>query len=288
MVSFTGLGSSSNRSSSSTWGAQRPYLQDIYAQAANMFHGGGMGMGNNPANATMLPGGTPGGTPMGGAAPGMRGTTPGAPAMGAPDPRIASIENRLADPNIEFMERMRLTRELDGLRSATPAAATSPAPGIPPGEFGQAPGMAANPGFAGANQAFNSLVNATDPTSNPYFQDSVTAALRPMFDQYVNRIAPGADMAAVLSGQAPDSSRNQIERGLAQQGLFNAAGDVVANMGSQAYGQGLQAAESALTNNPYGATMWDLLDRYRQSIGDPVQHSSGRGSGWNVGYGRPG
>ncbi len=158
------------------------------------------------------------------------------------------------------------------------ATGMGPAPELPPW---------LQQGMQGSSQAFGSLVGATNPGANPFFQQSVNAALQPMFQNFANYVAPGLNMGAVGAGQTRDSSRNQIAQGLAAQGLMQNAGNVVANMGSQAYGQGLNAATAALQNNPFGATPWDHLAQYRAMIGDPVMasESRGRGGSANVGLG---
>lgn len=97
----------------------------------------------------------------------------------------------------------------------------------------------------GNAQTAGSLGFLMDPSilsadSNPYLQSYMDASIRPLNDQFSNVTMPSLASGAVGSG-GYGGSRQGIAEGLAAQGLSNATGDVTAKIGSEGYGQGLQA-----------------------------------------------
>lgn len=76
--------------------------------------------------------------------------------------------------------------------------------------------------------------------SNPYLQSYMDAAVRPLNEQHANVVMPGLAGGAVTAG-GYGGSRQGIAEGLAAQGLSRSTGDVTAKIGSEGYGQGLQA-----------------------------------------------
>ena len=270
------------------------------AQPGQMYAGGPPGPGAPPGQ--MYAGGSPGFNETGGGQT-LYGAPPGAPPPGvapqaAPAPPPAPVPSRPSMANFpgsdagetQYREAVQQWDAMygPGGTGGPPAAPTepvAPAPGIPAGDpgFPQMPPWMQQ-GMQGSSQAFDSLVNATNPGNNPYFGGAVESALRPMLEQYTSNFLPQQRAGAAMAGQNRGDPRQQIERGLAQRGMANAMGDVVSNMGNNAYNQSIFASQAALQNNPYGATPWDLLSQYQNAIGPPVMESSERGSRNQVGF----
>jgi len=95
-----------------------------------------------------------------------------------------------------------------------------------------------------AQQAFGQALTA-DPTQSPYFQNAVSAATRPMVEQFTQNVIPQLRSGAVQGGTFGGSRRGLAE-GMAATNLGRQIGDVASQMGQQAYGQGLQARTQAL------------------------------------------
>ena len=95
------------------------------------------------------------------------------------------------------------------------------------------------------------LNSARDVQNNPFLAGAMEAALRPMGEQFtqaggaLSNIRSGAMDAGQYGG-----SRQGIAEGIAMRGLANSMGDVVAKMGSDAYGKGLDASTKALVAAP--------------------------------------
>lgn len=101
------------------------------------------------------------------------------------------------------------------------------------------------------SQNLQNLGAAIDPNSNPYFQNAVQGAIRPVMQQFTD---PGGPLASIRSGfgQAGQygSSRQGIAEGVAAGRLGQSVMDMTAQMGSTAYGQGLDANARAAALTP--------------------------------------
>lgn len=97
-------------------------------------------------------------------------------------------------------------------------------------------------GNAQTKPALDTLLNPDilNADSNPYLKSYMDAAIRPLSEQHANVVMPGLAGGAVTAG-GYGGSRQGIAEGLAAQGLQQASGDVTAKIGSEGYGQGLQA-----------------------------------------------
>lgn len=95
-----------------------------------------------------------------------------------------------------------------------------------------------------AQQAFGQALQ-TDPTQNPFFQSALQSTLNPFIRNFQQQVLPGIRSQAIGVGQ-PGGSREGIAQGLASQGLLEQLGNIAAQMGSQAFGQGLTARQGAL------------------------------------------
>lgn len=104
-------------------------------------------------------------------------------------------------------------------------------------------------GAQGAQGANNELLQATDVTNNPALEGAMTAATRPLIDQFQNA---GGPMSTIRNNSVATGgyggSRQGIAEGLAMQGLQNKVGDIRQTMMSEAYGQGLDAQGQAVKN----------------------------------------
>ena len=96
----------------------------------------------------------------------------------------------------------------------------------------------------GAMPAMQQLLAAGDPSSNPYFQQAVQSAIRPVTQQFQEQVMPGIKSGAIGAGQM-GSSRQGVAEGIASRGYMDTVGDITANMGNSAYAQGLQAMQAA-------------------------------------------
>lgn len=104
---------------------------------------------------------------------------------------------------------------------------------------------------AGAWATNYGLTQAVDPASNPFFQSAVEGAIRPVVRQFTDA---GGPLASIRSG-ATDAgqyggSRQGIAEGIALTNLNQQLLDTTAQMGSAAYGQGLDAQGRALAFLP--------------------------------------
>lgn len=98
-------------------------------------------------------------------------------------------------------------------------------------------------GQQGAQQGMNQLLGAGDVTNNPYLQAAMDAAIRPVTEQFTEQVMPGIKSAAMTAGQM-GGSRQGIAEGIASRGYMDTIADMTAQMGSQAYGQGLNAVQA--------------------------------------------
>jgi hypothetical protein len=159
-------------------------------------------------------------------------------------------------------------------------------------------GIASNLGFAQNyfpgmyNQGLNSIYNqlgAVDVGNNPYVQDmnqvaanqftrASNEAIQNMVSQFKSGVMPGITNDAVAAGGL-GGSRQGVAQGLAIQGLGNNVQNMIqsgqsdlANMYAQtnlgAYGQGLQAANSALQQMPQFAQLGLMPGQVYQQAGN--------------------
>lgn len=99
-------------------------------------------------------------------------------------------------------------------------------------------------GTGGQINAMNQLAAAGDPSTNPYFQQALQSAIRPVTEQYQEQVIPGIRQGAQDAGQM-GGSRQGVAEGIAARGYQNTVGDISANMGNAAYAQGLNALQAS-------------------------------------------
>lgn len=123
-----------------------------------------------------------------------------------------------------------------------------------------------SPFISGAFGAGQNLFTAGNPLQNPYLQQTAGAAIRPLYENLMRDILPGINDQAIASGAYSGTGRD-IERGLARAGTAQAAGDVLGNIFSNAYGQGLQAQQAGIGLAPQLAQLGLLPSGILQDIG---------------------
>ena len=102
----------------------------------------------------------------------------------------------------------------------------------------------ASPYTSMAMPGVSQLYAAGDPARNPFFQSALESAQRPVIQQFQEQIMPGIRTGAQGAGQL-GGTRQGIAEGIAARGATQSLADMAAQMGSQAYGQGLQATGAA-------------------------------------------
>lgn len=165
--------------------------------------------------------------------------------------------------------------------------------------------------YGNTANALNFGLNAADVNQNPYFQKAMQSAIRPITQNFQENVLSGGEDQALAAGQY-GSSRHGVSDALAKRDYMNTIGDVTANMGSQAYGQGLNTMMQSLGQagnvqnmGLFGSNVlqniggqrqgmtqammdapWNNISRYQQAIGGPVKlgtsGSSGDASSWGT------
>lgn len=108
--------------------------------------------------------------------------------------------------------------------------------------YGNSGAIQAGNAFTGS--AAQQLYNAGNFNNNPAFQAALQSAIRPVTQQYQETVLPSIRQGAQEAGQM-GGSRQGIAEGLAARGYQDTVGDISANMGNQAYAQGLQALQAS-------------------------------------------
>jgi hypothetical protein len=139
---------------------------------------------------------------------------------------------------------------------------------------GTIPGMENRLG--GFNNAMSSALNATDVMNNPHLAGAMDAAIRPIFQNLREQVMPGITSDAVATGNV-GSSRQGIAEGIASRGALDAAGNITSQMGSQAYGQGLQAQGNAMGMFGQGQQNNMMPNQLMEAIGGVQQNERMQG-----------
>lgn len=157
------------------------------------------------------------------------------------------------------------------------------------GALGNAGNTALGSGLNSVNSSMSQLNAAGDPANNPYFQQALQSAIRPVTQQFQEQVLPGIKQGAQDAGQL-GSSRQGIAEGIANRGYMDTVGDISANMGNAAYAQGLQALQasgqlgSSLTGQGLGALSGagslgsNLYGQTSQNLAQGGQLGAGLGS----------
>ena len=73
--------------------------------------------------------------------------------------------------------------------------------------------------------AVNTGLGAADVTNNPYLEKAISAATRPLWQQYNQQVIPAITSAAVGHGTT-GGSREGVAQGLASQAALQESGDI--------------------------------------------------------------
>lgn len=98
-------------------------------------------------------------------------------------------------------------------------------------------------------QASTSALNAPNVQNNPYLQSAIEAAINPAVRGFQTAVMPTI-RADFGTGENYGSSRRGVATGLASEALANNIFKTASTMGSEAYGQGLEAQSRALALTP--------------------------------------
>lgn len=111
-------------------------------------------------------------------------------------------------------------------------------------------------------------------SSNPYLQDAMKAAIRPITQAYTD---PGGVLANIRS-TAIDAggfnTRSDIAQGIAGRGYLSAVGDVTSKMASQGYEKGLDAGSRALVLAPATSQMFTTAPSIYGAVGAQKENLS--------------
>jgi hypothetical protein len=267
-----GGGNTTTLQKSDPWLQQQPYLLDIFKQAQAQYNNGpAQYFGSTPLPA--MPVAPVRESFMQGQAPGT-GVRP--PVLGGP-----LNTNQVFDEAGFNAAQAKYQTDLEAYNAAKAARANEPIKTLAPisPETLQAQEMARGsvPGVQNiANDAaFASnygLTKAIDPANNPFFQSAVSSTIRPMIQAFT-------DTGGVLSSIRSDfgdagqygGTRMGLGEGIAAGRLADATGNVAAQMGNQAYSEGLNAQSRALALAPQTQQMQLAGSNILQSLGDQTR-----------------
>lgn len=97
--------------------------------------------------------------------------------------------------------------------------------------------------------AYDTLLNAPNVNNNPYLNQAVQGAIRPMVDNFSESVLPGIRSGAMQTGQY-GGSRQGIAEGIAAGKLSRNIGDVSSQMYGNAYQQGMDSLSKAMLFGP--------------------------------------
>lgn len=103
--------------------------------------------------------------------------------------------------------------------------------------------------LAGLGSAFLTSGAALSPESNPYLQQAINAAVRPITQNYENIVLGNIRDQAQLAGQY-GYNRQAIEEGKAAEGYLRSVGDTAAGIANRGYETGLESMSRALAFAP--------------------------------------
>lgn len=113
-------------------------------------------------------------------------------------------------------------------------------------------------------------LNASDVANNPYVKAYAEAATRPIMQQFTEEILPNIRTSAVGVG-GYGGSRQGIGEALATERVARAMADATSGIYNQAYSQGLQTEQGALSQLPTLAGASMIPGQVLSSIGDVNQ-----------------
>lgn len=113
----------------------------------------------------------------------------------------------------------------------------------------QAQGGLTNLGQSALDASQFFLGPGMDPTSNPFLQAAIGAAVQPIVENFTQGILPNIRGEAITSGQF-GGSRQGIAEGVASTGVSRAIGETASGLANQGFQASLEAATRALALAP--------------------------------------
>jgi len=111
-----------------------------------------------------------------------------------------------------------------------------------------------------------------DPNRNPYMQQYVEGAIRPITQQYQEQVLPGIRSGARITGGADyGSTRQGVAEGIAARGYQDVVGDVTSGIYTDLYGQNIEAQQRAMSMSPMYAQMMGMPASMYGAAGDVLQ-----------------
>lgn len=112
------------------------------------------------------------------------------------------------------------------------------------------------------------LHDAMFASSNPYLQNAMDAATRPMIEQFTEAGGPlQAIRGSALQSGGYGGSRQGIAEGIATKGLMNKVGDMRSTMANEGYKLGLEQMNNSIKNQAMLAMLQQMPGQIQSGIG---------------------
>ena len=111
-----------------------------------------------------------------------------------------------------------------------------------------------------------------DPNRNPYQQQYVDAAIRPLTQAYTEQALPAIRGGARMAGGSDyGSTRQGVAEGIMGRGYLDAVGDVTSRINTDLYGRNINAVQRAMGMSPMFAQMMGVPGQMYGSAGSVLQ-----------------
>jgi len=318
MGSFSGAfdeNKSQQSSNQRIWGDQSPYLRDLYGQAQSLFSDPNQySTQGRDMLANYATGGGYGTSPY----QYMGGTATDAGQLDTLDTqgRMSKAVSGFGDAAFKDNPTFQLEVQRHGLGGIGDQGGGT-AGGVSGGQAGQMAGgqqgqlmsggsRQGTGGYGGGLQdiiggtqgALNFALDPRNAMNNPYLQQAMGSAIRPLTQNYQENVLSGITDSAVSAGQS-GSSRQGIAEGIAARGYMDQVGDITGRMASQNYSDAMARMQAAIPQaqgvanlgmmpatimEGLGQAQWGDLARYQDVIGAPTTLGASRGQseGWGT------
>jgi hypothetical protein len=197
----------------------------------------------------------------------------------------------------EAAQRAKVQREAAGIYNQTSGSVrNSPYPGAQVVPFSGDTLTGQNLMRTAANtmvgQYLPSLANATqfglggvlDINSNPYLQQSINAAVRPITESFTDAggVMSSIRNNAVANGGQGQSTRQGVAEGIAAGRYADAVGDTTARLADQAYGRGLDTFSRVLGLTPQTMQTLSLPGQLYSGVGAQQEQLAQAQEGYNA------
>ncbi len=113
------------------------------------------------------------------------------------------------------------------------------------------------------------------PESNPWMQDYIGAATRPVTEQFTEQVLPGLRGRDRMTGATDyGSTRSGVAEGIATRGYLDTIGDISSRMWGDLYGTNVGAQQNAMRMSPMLASMMSMPASMYGSAGDIKQRQA--------------